>query len=375
VKIVVDARTLIDQPRGVGNYLFNAITALAKTNPNWQFVLVSHLNISNDITQYFEKISNITQYVKPSFFIPKNGLFWFFFKYPFIIKSIKPDVVWAPGANVPLIMDKSIVTLCTVHDLVHKEYKKTMSLKNKIANMLSVDRSITRAQKLWAVSHYTKNLIIKYYPNRKSTDIIVGSSINMELYRKTNVDEQDRLNLLIKLRINPIKKLLLFVGTLEPRKNLKFLLNLMPILAQKDFELIVVGGKGWGNTDIVDIIEDEDYPNHSVRFAGYLSNSELLLLYNVVDCFVSSSINEGFGLPQLEAMACGIPVVAAKNSAIEEVVGNAGILIDNWNPNIWVERIQWAIENKTSIIEKYNDKLKEYDWQLIADRVSHFIEL
>ena len=373
MKIAIDARTIID-PRGIGYFLYNAIIALAKNNPDWQFILFSHSAINSKMNCDFKKFDNISIFIIPAFIFSKNGLFWFVFKYPRAINSLKPDIIWAPATFFPPFVKIKAVKLCTVHDLVYKNFRHIMSLKHKIISMLFMDSSINNADKLWAVSHYTATLIKKYYPQRKSKKIIEGSSINMDQYKRIKVNEKERYDLLQKLGVNLNKKILIFVGTLEPRKNIKFLLNLMVILANKDFELIIVGGKGWGKTEIKNIVEKKGYPKRAVHFAGYLGCDELLKLYNIVDCFVSTSLNEGFGLPQLEAMACKIPVVSAKNSAVEEIVGDAGVLVEGWDFNNWVEKIQWAVEHRANIIQRYDKQLQKYDWLQIAERVSGFIK-
>ena len=102
---------------------------------------------------------------------------------------------------------------------------------------------------------------------------------------------------------------LFFVGSFQPRKNLPFLLSLMPDLYKKGLQLLVVGGKGWKNTSISEIINSPGFPSEAVVFAKFVTNEQLADLYKIAECFVSTSLNEGFGLPQLEALKCGCPVV------------------------------------------------------------------
>src|SRR5690606_3629676 len=135
-----------------------------------------------------------------------------------------------------------------------------------------------------------------------------GFGINQELYRPVVLSEEEKQVLYKKYKTK--ENIILFVGTVEPRKNLKFLLSLMPELADKGFHLIVAGAKGWGNTEVKQIMESNNFPRESVLFTGYVPNDELLKLYNLATIYVSTSVNEGFGMPQLEAMSCGCPVVS-----------------------------------------------------------------
>ena len=97
------------------------------------------------------------------------------------------------------------------------------------------------------------------------------------------------------------------------------------------------------------------------------------MAYNIADCFVSSSLNEGFGLPQLEAISCGCPVVTANNSGMIEVSLGAGILVDGWDSQNWVDKIVWASNNKNIIITNYDEKLSHYDWNNIIVGLMKFI--
>lgn len=374
MKIVIDGRCISASLRGVGYYLVNSLAAFADLCPKWQFVIISNKSIDGVAKDILLQKKNIFILVEPLTFFPNKGVFWFIFKLPIIIKRLKADLFWAPGTWLPFFMPKGIKTLVTVHDLVHKKYKSTMSLRNKYASSLFVDKSIISADIIWAVSNYTADEVKKFYPRRKSKKILVGSSIDMDFYHKISIPDKESSLIYRKLNLDINKKMLLFVGTLEPRKNLKFLLSLMPILSSKGYEVVIVGGQGWGKTEISSILKDPKYPSHSVHFAGYLTNQELRILYNLCDCFISTSLNEGFGLPQLEAISCGAIVVTADNSAMTEVVDNVGILVKGWNIEEWVNSIEYAITNKEKLQGNYQVKLNQYKWKNILTPIIQCIE-
>ena len=122
---------------------------------------------------------------------------------------------------------------------------------------------------------------------------------------------------------------ILFVGTLEKRKNVPTLLKSFYKLKKCKIEhkLVIVGGKGWKYTKIFDLIEEFNLKG-DVIFTDYVSDEYLVKFYNAADLFVYPSLYEGFGLPPLEAMACGCPVITSNTSSLPEVVGDAGIMID-----------------------------------------------
>ncbi len=164
---------------------------------------------------------------------------------------------------------------------------------------------------------------------------------------------------------------ILTVGTLEPRKNLKFLLSLMPLLAQEKFQLIIVGAKGWGN---VKLNSEANGLLEKIKFAGFVPDEDLIKLYNTASVCVSTSLNEGFCVPLLEAMLCGCPVVASHNSGMIEVVEGGGETIKSWSTDIWVEAIEKVACQKEIYAQKGFAKAKLYSWSEVVHRITRYIE-
>jgi len=141
---------------------------------------------------------------------------------------------------------------------------------------------------------------------------------------------------------------ILFVGSVEPRKNLKTLIKTMKhLIKEPGFtgkKLVIAGGKGWKNKDIFELPETLGIEKY-VRFLGIIPDNELPMLYSGADLFVYPSLYEGFGLPVLEAMACGVPVVASNVSSLPEIIGNAGILVDPYDEEDLKSKISMALTN------------------------------
>jgi glycosyltransferase involved in cell wall biosynthesis len=191
---------------------------------------------------------------------------------------------------------------------------------------------------------------LKFIKNRTSVMICVSESTKNDCIKLLNIPEK-RLRVIplsadeqykplknkkqihdeLKQEYNIDFPFILFVGTLEKRKNVPTLLKSFYKLKKSKVEhkLVVVGGKGWKYTKIFDLIEELNLKNE-VIFTDYVSDKYLVKLYNAADLFVYPSLYEGFGLPPLEAMACGCPVITSNTSSLPEVVGDAGIMI---NPN------------------------------------------
>lgn len=372
MKFAIDCRALRKPPSGIPNFLATAINGLAAQNPDWLIYLLANEDFNEDFKNIFSRSSNIKIIIRPIPILNSISFLWLLFKTRSILKEIKPDLFWGPAFLLPPFIPKKVKTLVTVHDLVFKEHKETMSGMNKLFFQLLHDRSISKADLIWSNSYYTKQGINRYFPLRRCEEIFVGFFINKKLFRKIpiSIDEKDRLYHKLKIK----DKLLLFVGTLEPRKNLSFLLSLMPKLATQGYTLLVVGAKGWGNSHIKNIFDSKDFPHKQVIFAGFLTSEELVILYNLASIYVSCSLNEGFGMPQLEAMACGCPVVSPHNSAMIEVVEGAGETVKTWEQQDWIDTINLVYNNREKYIKAGFKRIEEYKINTVISNLIRYME-
>ena len=166
-----------------------------------------------------------------------------------------------------------------------------------------------------------------------------------------------------------IDKYILSVGTLEPRKNLMSLLqafaDVIPLLPE-DIKLVIAGRKGWLYEDILKTIGDI---GGKVVVTGYVTKVELRLLYNEAEVFVYPSLYEGFGLPVIEAMACGAPVITSNTSSLPEVAGDAGITVDPCNTGALSEAILEVVKNRKLREELSGKGLQRanlFSWEITA---------
>ncbi|MFN8578291.1 MAG: glycosyltransferase family 1 protein [Candidatus Sericytochromatia bacterium] len=370
MKIAIDARSLTKNLTGIASFLLNAINELITQNPNWEFYLLVPRPLNIDIEKKLIKTNNVHIVLKKTL-LSKIGSFWYIFQCSSFLKGIKPDIFWSPATLLPFNLPKNIKSLVTVHDVVFKDYKNTMSLFNIFTHTLLFDKSIKNADILWTVSQYTKNKILEYYPEIRYKNIFVGSCVDKRIYRKIDISKSERESFLN--RYNLTDKCLLFVGTLEPRKNISYLLSLMRELAKKNYSLLVIGAKGWGKTNIKDIIEKDDFPKDKVIFADFTPPDELVKIYNMAHIYISTSLNEGFGLPQLEAMSCSCPVISSHNSAMIEVVENGGVTVKGFEKEDWLKAIYDVSENRDFYSNSSFNKSKQYNWEDIVKDLSKII--
>lgn len=357
--VTVDARCLSHlKCDGIFNFLLNALKFIAPERTDVKFVLISNRLFNPLVRDSLEGIDNIN-FLEDLNSI-NNSHLWFIFKLPYIIRRIKPAWHWSPAVTFPLFLPGSTKTLITVHDMVYHDYKKTMSLKTKLSSIFFYDYSIKSATQIWAVSEYTKKRIIERYQHLKCDQIIVGSGIDFNKY-KNNSELNNSDSIFQRLCIP--EKFALFVGTMEPRKNLKFLLEMWNNRSD-NLNLVIVGASGWKmNNEIASIVKSKSFRKNNIFFTGYVEDNDLLQLYKLCSIFISTSFNEGFGLPMLEALATGKAVIASNNSAISEVVGKSGILVNGWDINTWNDAVDLILNNPPTINEKLlNEK---FNWNFI----------
>lgn len=358
----------MNAPAGVANSLITATNEMALQNPAWLFYLLTNRDLHQEAQNRLKKRKNIIIVKKPLRILGKIGLLWYMTKLYFILKHLRPDWFWAPANVLPPMVPKGVRTILTVHDLVWRQYRSTTILIDRLYYTIFFHQSVNKADLLWTVSDYTKRQIVKNYPNRTCRNVFVGQSIDKQLFHKTNVSSEEKKEILQRLGIG--ERFILFVGTIEPRKNVKFLISLMPELSKQGFDLLIVGAKGWGNSGIEAILSSKGFPRNRVVFSGFLSTEELVKIYNVASLLVLPSINEGFGLPALEAMCCGCPVVAADNSGLREVVQNGGVLIRDWDKANWIEGINSVFKNRDVFVKSGLKKADEYVESHIIERLT-----
>jgi glycosyltransferase involved in cell wall biosynthesis len=210
----------------------------------------------------------------------------------------------------------------TVHDLSFVFYPQNFQLLKRLYLQFFTRLSVRRARRVIAISENTKRDVVQQYGISADRVDLIYYGLD-PIFRPLPSDQVARFRAERQLP----ERFMLFVGTLEPRKNVVRLIEAYAQLPRERPPLLLVGGKGWLYDDIFARVEDLDLSGE-VRFVGYVSAEELPWWYNAADLFVYPSLYEGFGLPPLEAMACGTPVVSSTVSSLPEVVGSGGLLVD-----------------------------------------------
>jgi glycosyltransferase involved in cell wall biosynthesis len=235
------------------------------------------------------------------------------------------DVLHCTAYTAPSVYEVGLVV--TIHDMSFLTHPQFHEQGNIEFCTRECHRAARRAAKIIAPSEATKRDVMRYLHVEEDRIQVVYEAAGEEFS-----PVQDREAIRDVLAAHAIHhNYILFVGTVEPRKNLKRLLEafLHVVRSRPDRGelLVVAGGRGWRNTDIYGFVEESGLTNR-VRFLGYVSDFDLRVLYSAATMFAYPSLYEGFGLPVIEAMACGCPVVTSRVSSLPEVAGDAGLLVE-----------------------------------------------
>ncbi len=368
MNILVDGRICSLFSAGVGTFFTSAVLEWARQCKKDTFYILLPKGI--DDRYELPSLPNNIVFLDYSKRFPKRlpNIIILQLLVPRLCRKLAISLYYSPVPHLPYFIPSRVKTMVTVHDVVNIEMAHTMSWTNRLATSIFFGQAIKKADQLWTNSHYTKSKVNEYFPKRRCQSIFVGDSVDQHFFFPKNLSETERKD--IKKKFGIKHQFLLFVGSLEPRKNLEFLLHVIPSLYKEhQIQLVVVGAKGWKNSSIRAIIEAPDFPQESTIFCGFITNTELADLYNTADCFISAALMEGFGMPQLEALKCGCPIITANNSAMTEVAKDkdGAILIDGYQPEKWQDAILRVIEEKPTV---NIEQLAEYDWEVIIRKLS-----
>ncbi|RMD75570.1 MAG: glycosyltransferase family 1 protein [Chloroflexi bacterium] len=240
---------------------------------------------------------------------------------PFLLRG-KVDLYHGCLNVAPLL--SPVPTVITIHDLAFIRFPQTFRTYNRIYLDLATRLSARRASRILAVSEHTKREVaglLGISPER----IVVTPNATRSHFRPFAADIIDQF----RARKGLPARFILYVGTLEPRKNLTTLLEAFALVSRRvpAVPLLIGGGKGWMYQPIFARLAQLNLQDR-VKFVGYIPEEELPLWYAAATIFVFPSMYEGFGMPPLEAMACGTPVITSNTSSLPEVVGDAGLMVD-----------------------------------------------
>ncbi len=307
----------------------------------------------------------------------------------------RPDVLFVPAHTLPLIHPvKSIVTIHDIgfrrhHRFYQKEQMGPENIKGrKIINILvklftfgkynadsvdylrwSTEYALKKADKVITVSDFTKEELKYFYKTHKSKIIVIYNGYNKYLYKQ--IEDRDKVKEVLA-QYDIITPYLLYVGRIEKKKNTPALIEAFAIMRENNknikHKLVLVGDASFGYDEVNYMIR-EFALDSEVLMPGWVPEEDMPYFYNGASAFVFPSNYEGFGIPLIQAMACGVPIVASRVSSIPEVVGEAALFFDVGDVRLIamaLERIIVDIDLRNKLIESGKEKVKNFSWEKCA---------
>ena len=340
-QLIINLSILFSQPTGISNYAKNLFPYLKSLNPT---LLTT------------ENYPDFNCYRVPNNLTPADGtkghlrrLLWTQFQLPKIYQNLKSQLLFSPIPEAPLYTNCRFIV--TAFDMI------PLRFPNRLSPLTTYHKYYTpevfkQAEHIICISESTANDIIQFYqiPSHKITPILLaGDNSHFQF-----------LNL-------PTRNYFLYVGRQDPYKNLQRLITAFSALPHRnDYELWLAGPYDKRYSPLLEIQTQELGISHLVKFLNYVSYDELPIIINQAIALVFPSLWEGFGLPVLEAMACGTPVITSNVSSLPEVAGDAAILINPYNPGEITAAMTTIIndsETRKQLSEKGLKRANQFSWE------------
>jgi len=373
IHIGIDARMYGLKHAGIGRYVKNLIKEISKGaihNPQIRFILFLR---KKDIATLKNKYGAAFQYIEADFshYSLKEQLI-----FPSVLNKAECSLIHFPHFNVPLGYRQPFVV--TVHDLTkHFSRGKETTTHTTILYCIKYwgykiifNNAVRRAKLIFADSKYVKEILTKQYQIKPEK--IIVTYLGVEERFKTRKLENSKTQRAFK-KYGVKKPYLLYVGSVYPHKNIERLIEAIKEARKTitNLSLVIVCARNVFEQRLKSKIKTMNAQSY-IKLTGFVSDKDLTTLYRQSEAFVFPSLSEGFGLPGLEAMACGCPVVSSNTTCLPEIYGNAVLYFNPLKTTDIAQKIVKIVENtelRKNLIKKGHQQVKKYSWQKMAEKI------
>jgi glycosyltransferase involved in cell wall biosynthesis len=377
MNIAIDTLAAKSYQHGTGVYVFNLVNRLIKIGSEHNFLLF----LTQQNADYFVNSKNTKR-----IFVTSNRLLripWENLALPFTLPKQGVSVFWGPTNFLPTI--KLCKYVATIHDMTALAFPEYLPTARRFHYRNSIINSCRFADRIITISEQLKKEIMQYLkvPDKKISVIYNGLD---ELFTKQLKIEQNVIKPIspqLKEKYSLPDSYIFTLSVLEPKKNVSNLVRAYAQLKTKyqknNLPKLVIGGSkeyGWRNREFFQTVEESKLQD-KVIFSGMIDHNDLPAIYQAASLFVLPSIHEGFGLPVIEAMACGTPVVTSNTSCLPEIAGNAAILANPYEPKDIAQAIEQGLYNKDlrrEMIQKGRINVLRFSWDIAAEKILKVFE-
>jgi glycosyltransferase involved in cell wall biosynthesis len=355
MKVGIDARFLVEPVTGIGRYTAELAGELVR-QPG-QFYLYSPRPI---VVGKWDK-SNVK--LRAACFHRRIGkMFWSQTYLPYWAVKDRLDVFWGATHRLPRYLSAFVARVVTIHDLVWRYAGDTMRPLSRWVEKRLMPQAIRLADRIIADSMSTASGLEALCPEARGRVRVIYPGAS---------ELPNPLDLKSLATIGIEQPYFLFVGTLEPRKNLLRLVNAYARIDEairNKFLMVIAGGKGWGGVDIHALVKEKGLSAQLV-LTGYVNDNQLATLYAHARFLAMPSIYEGFGLPLVEAMSFGVPVLTSNCSSMPEVAGDAGLLVDPFDEKAIADALRSLLTDdhlRDTLAARARKNSERFSWQRAA---------
>ncbi len=390
MKIAIDLQGIQSEgsrARGIGRYSFEIIRNIIEYSPESQFILVANGALKDLRIQFNKQLSkeNVSYFEWfapcPLDYCSKNNIYFTLGKYlrSYAFACLHVDIVLVTSFvegfsdNCLTDFDHDLLKVNVVsifYDLIPLINPNLYLNSNPVYARFYKSKlnSLTKLDGLLAISESSLNEVVQYLDYPKENVFNISSACDKQIF---NTNKSSHISESIEL--SQISPFLLYTGACDPRKNIKGLLQAYSQLSSElsQYKLVLVGKLLQPELELIDSwIKDFKIDRNLVIKTGYISDADLVLLYRNCSLFIFPSLHEGFGLPVLEAMCCGAPVIGSKTTSVQEVIGNQSAMFDPYNINEIRELIEKALldqDFKEELLTNAITQSEKFSWKKTAE--------
>jgi glycosyltransferase involved in cell wall biosynthesis len=365
VRIGIDARKLHDF--GIGTYIRNLLRQLARIDRDTEFVMLARPADCEALGRLGENFRAVPE-TAPNYSVAEQ------FRIPLAVRREGITLFHAPHYVLPpLVPCRSIVT---IHDCIHLMFPQY--LPNRLAftyARVSIALASHRATRVLTVSESSKRDILRFVDVSPDKIDVIYNAYD----ERFGIEPREEDVIRVRERYQLHDEFVLYAGNVKPHKNLERLIEAFDLVRKRGLEhlkLVLIGDEISKYAALRRAVHKHQLHKY-VRFLGYLPEETLAVMYRLAGVFVFPSLYEGFGLPPLEAMASGTPVVTSNVSSLPEVAGNAAVLVDPYDPSAiadGIERVLCDEELRRDLRAKGLARARQFSWESSVTRVREIYE-
>lgn len=369
MRILIDLTSLADHLSGIERYAACLALEMLKEKDN-TYILIFKKSVHH-LFQSWTDDERVEMIVIPGC----SKLLFNLIRLPYEIYKHKADWYLFMAFPAPILLFKKNM-ISTIHDICCWDCPETMATLSKWYFRISFRAAALKCKYITTVSDFSKDRISAKLKCPRNKIFVTYSAVDKKFFQAESLYVGADT---IKEKYKLPRHYLLSLSTLEPRKNLRLLIEAYQKLVVErgcDIPLVLAGRKGWKINKLLDVIDE--HVKNMIHFTGFIEDDDLPIVYGSADLFIFPSLYEGFGLPPLEAMACGVPVLSSDAASMPEVLGDAAMYFKSEDVNSLSEKIQEMMtiteKMRAQIIVRGSEHAKKFTWGKSAQKLNDMLK-